>query len=173
MGVVVLPTRTFTPTPYPTWTIEEKEKFQMRWDLEHGGIIETTTVETSKKKKKKLKGDYVDKYGILHDGNQDGLLEFSISLYLKKHDNGQNVLFSSFIHICCGCALTHRVYINVYIGPLGFRMAQRWVLLDKETHINRVRKWGPNYRQREEFMNQLHPFGVGFTRDYSAEYGNQ
>lgn len=154
---------TYTPTPDAEVEVEltPEEKFweAWRWDHERRKHTIETGVETGKKKKKKTPvPDHVDENGILQDSNGDGILEFSIPvLYSAGEKAEQATWYTSFVHICCGCALTHRVYVNFYFGPVGFRVWQRWEVLDQETHINRVRKFGPNYwRNPSGFFDHDH-----------------
>jgi hypothetical protein len=167
---------TYTPTPEVEETLTPEERFWEGWRWDHKRKKNTleTQIETSKKKKKKKKKtpvpDHVDENGILQDSNEDGILEFSIPvLYHAGEKASQDTWYTAFIHICCQCALTHRVYVNFYFGPVGFRMWQRWEVLDEETHMNRVRKFGPNYKQRMYGGQHPHLLGPDPIGPYSAE----
>lgn len=141
----------------------DKEKrmhhFERRqWDRRKGGhtnsddvTIETSAVEV--KKKPKAVFDSVGEDGILGDTNGDGVLHFSMPLVLERFENGAEVLFTSYKHICCLCKLTHEVSITVYRGPAGgFRIAQRWAVNERET------KW----RRLKEGLDNPRPFGAEF-----------
>ena len=88
---------------------------------------------------KKQKYDKPDKYGRITDSNRDGVVEFALPLFRLKNIPG-------YVHICCGCALTHSVSAQIISGPLGMPWVyMRWEVDDRATHMNRIRQLGPNY----------------------------
>jgi hypothetical protein len=162
-------------TPVPTPTKEEIFRERFEWDYRtktvpsFGGGSGEVTIETSKKKK--VDKDLIDERGIIHDSNGDGVLEFSIPVFEHEEPGMPVSYYTSFVHICCECALTHRVYIHFYVGVLGFRMYQRWEVLVKETHLNRVRQFGPRYWDTHpEIFSHEHSFGTGYYSGYYPEY---
>jgi len=81
---------------------------------------------------------------IVDDSDGDGVVEFSIPLS-RTH---------VYSHSCCTCRLTHTVFSQVVVGPVGLPwLYQRWEVDNKETHLNRLKKFGPAYwRPRDDFI---------------------
>jgi len=85
---------------------------------------------------------YADKKNrrIIGDTDRDGVVEFSVPLYKPF----------SYTHRCCGCALVHKVTVQVVRGPIGLPWAhQRWEVDELETRKERVRKFGIDYMGRQ------------------------
>ncbi len=122
-------------------------------------IIETPRGKKKKKTELATRFDLIDENGVLQDSNRDGIVEFSTALWFDRQENGAEILWTGFIHICCECSLTHRVSVRVYRSFGGFRISQRWDVDEKATHWNRIRKFGPNYQNPHPFNNPFYdPF---------------
>ena len=146
IGVVAIARVSNTQAPAP-------EKSRPMWRPPPGQDQGNLILEAAKKKKKRPPDEFdrVDENGILQDSNKDGLLEFTTMLFLARQENGAEILYTYFRHICCGCGLEHEVAVRMYRGYGSYRVYQRWDVDDKATHWNRVKKFGARYNRSDPF----------------------
>lgn len=94
-----------------------------------------------KKKPKQWIPDQQDKDGVLQDTNQDGILENFVPLYQVDGTWGSAVGAT-----CCDCGLHHTIQMAVTRDMIGYpSLFMRWTRDDRRTHMERIKKFGPNY----------------------------
>ncbi len=96
------------------------------------------------------------KDNITRDDDRDGVVEVEIPLFQYE-----GTYVARWLHICCGCALTHHVTVALansrLIGAPVLWM--RWEVDNKLTHKNRIKQFGSDY------WDPLGGFGAEFLRE--------
>ena len=108
-----------------------------------------------------------DKRGILYTAKKKKKKPESVDVTIDLFEYGSN-LYGSITHICCGCALTHKIVFQIFKSDMLElpKLLMRWTTDEQKTERNRREKFGLDYKRPSD------PFGRDRNRwnDYLPEY---